>query len=167
MRDALVTQRLRLSVFGLEDARDLHGLFSDPLTHTIGTGPFTSERETVAWIERRIQARRECGYAWYAIRSAEDGALIGNCGVFVGRTGEAEPEIGYEIKHGERGRGFAVEAAQAVVSELRTAAAGRLWATVRPSNHASLRVCARLGFEHDHIESDGRGELLYLVRELR
>lgn len=102
MRETLVTRRLRLRVFGPEDAPELHALFSDPLTHTIGTGPFGSEQETVDWIERRIHARRTSGYGWYGIRALDDDVLIGNCGVFAGRTGEAEPEIGYEIKHGER-----------------------------------------------------------------
>lgn len=167
MRDEIETTRLRLSACMLSDADEFHGLCSDPLTHTIGTGPFRSRAETVDWLERRLKTKREYGFVWYGIRHREGGPLIGGCGILAGRTGAVEPEIGYEIKHSERGSGLALEAAHAVVSELRaTTTVTRLWATVRPRNAASLRICERLGLVLDHVETDKRGELLYLVRNL-
>jgi RimJ/RimL family protein N-acetyltransferase len=41
----------------------------------------------------------------------------------------------------------------------------RLWATVRTWNSASFRVLDKLGFRRDHVVSDERGELVYLVRQ--
>jgi hypothetical protein len=38
MRTLLTTPRLQLSPFSLADSEELHELFSDPLTHTIGSG---------------------------------------------------------------------------------------------------------------------------------
>ncbi|WP_433513069.1 GNAT family N-acetyltransferase [Nonomuraea sp. CA-143628] len=167
MRDKIETIRLRLTACTLNDIDEFHGLFSDPLTHTIGAGPFTSRAETVDWLERRLKTKQDYGFVWYGIRHREGGPLIGGCGILASRTGVLEPEIGYEIKHSERGNGLALEAAQAVVSELQaTTTVKRLWATVRPLNAASLRICERLGLVLDRVETDKRGELLYLVRDL-
>src|ERR1044071_8763916 len=42
MQTLLTTPRLRLRPFCLADAEELHALFADPLTNTIGSGPFTA-----------------------------------------------------------------------------------------------------------------------------
>ena len=41
----------------------------------------------------------------------------------------------------------------------------RIWSTVRAQNAPSLRVLDKLGFRRDHLETDERGELIYLVRD--
>jgi ribosomal-protein-alanine N-acetyltransferase len=109
----IVTGRLELRPFGPEDAAKLHEIFSDPETHTIGQGPFTSLAETAAWISRRAETERQCGLLWYAVRAQDDDRILGNCGLFTGRTGSAEPEIGYEIRRSCQGRGLATEGAHA------------------------------------------------------
>lgn len=164
MRSAIRTERLELRCFGPGDAAELHEIFSDPLTHTIGAGPFRSFAETESWIGRRVDAFDATGLAWYALRLRESGVLVGNCGVFVGRTGSAEPEIGYEIRRAYQGRGLASEAARVVLDECLGAGAGRVWATIRPHNTASLRVAAGLGMAVQYARTDERGELLYLSR---
>jgi ribosomal-protein-alanine N-acetyltransferase len=90
----IVTSRLELRPFRLEDAAELHEIFSDPETHTIGEGPFASLAQTAAWISRRAETQREHGLLWYAARDGAGGRIVGNCGLFAGRTGSAEPEIG-------------------------------------------------------------------------
>jgi [ribosomal protein S5]-alanine N-acetyltransferase len=65
------------------------------------------------------------------------------------------------------GRGYATEAAQAVVTWVSEAGYRQLWAEVRDWNFASRRVLAKLGFretgraEHDAIHGDS----LLTVRE--
>jgi RimJ/RimL family protein N-acetyltransferase len=63
-----------------------------------------------------------------------------------------------------QGRGYACEAAAAVISECARVHVARVWATVRPSNAASLRVLARVGMQLNRIEHDDRGSLHYLSR---
>ena len=162
MRVALQTARMELRCFGPGDAADLHEIFSDPLTHTIGVGPFSSLAQTESWIGRRVKAFDAMGLAWYGLRLRENGLLVGNCGVFVGRTGSAEPEVGYEIRHAYRGRGLAREAARAVLDECFAAGTGRVWATIRPHNTVSLRIATGLGMAVQYARTDERGELLYL-----
>lgn len=105
MTPLIMTSRLELRPFRPEDASELHEIFSDPETHTIGGGPLASLAETAAWISRRAEAERQHGLLWYAVRDRDGSRLLGNCGLFAGRTGSAGPEIGYEIRRSRQGRG--------------------------------------------------------------
>lgn len=156
---------MRLRCFEPADLAELHAIFSDPRTHTIGSGPFTTVEQTAGWIDRRMLAMRTSGLAWYGLRLRDGGRLVGNCGIFAGRTGADEPEIGYEIRHDGRGRGLTGEAARAVLAECFAAGVRRVWATIRPANAASLRIAADLGMTLRHRRADDRGELLYLAAD--
>ena len=160
----IVTSRLELRPFRPEEAAELHEIFSDPETHTIGEGPFTSLAQTAAWISRRAETERQYGLLWYAARDRADGRMLGNCGLFAGRTGSAEPEVGYEIRRSCQGRGLATEAARAVLDDALAGGISRVWATIRPHNTASLRVAAKIGMTPRHTRPDSRGPLVYLAR---
>ncbi len=164
MTPLITTGRLELRPFRHEDAAELHEIFSDPETHTIGEGPFTSLAQTAAWISRRAETELEHGLLWYAIRVRAGGQLLGNCGLFTGRTGRAEPEIGYEIRRSCQGHGLATEAARAVLEDALASGISRVWATIRPHNTASLRVAAKIGMIPRHTTPDSRGPLIYLAR---
>ncbi|MER7007615.1 GNAT family N-acetyltransferase [Dactylosporangium sp. NPDC000555] len=166
MRTSLTTPRLRLRPFTLDDAEELHGLFSDPLTHTIGSGPFTALSQTEQWIRNRISTQKEHGLCWYALRDVDTNTLIGNCGMLKGRTSYAEPEIGYLIRKTHQGRGFASEAAYAVLNECRSAGIERVWASIRPHNTPSRRIVERLGMHIDRTDHDDRGPLIFYVIDL-
>ena len=64
----ITTDRLELRPFRDEDAAELHEIFSDPETHTIGDGPLTCLAQTAAWISR-AETEREHGLLWYAVRA--------------------------------------------------------------------------------------------------
>ncbi|MBF9128578.1 GNAT family N-acetyltransferase [Plantactinospora sp. S1510] len=164
MRPSLTSRRLDLVAFVSDDVEELHEIFSDPQTHTIGGGPFRDIQQTRAWITRRLISHRDLGLCWYALRERSTQRLVGNCGVFAGRTGITEPEIGYEIRYDSQRRGYATEAATAVISECARAGLRRVWATVRPANTASLHVLNRTGMILDHHDEDEKGTLLYLSR---
>lgn len=164
MTPLIMTGRLELRPFRPEDAAELHEIFSDPDTHTIGDGPFTSLAQTAAWISRRADTERQYGLLWYAVRDRVTGRLLGNCGLFAGRTGSAEPEIGYEIRRSFQGQGLASDAARAVLDDALASGIGRVWATIRPHNTASLHVAAKIGMTPRHTTPDSRGPLIYLAR---
>lgn len=166
MSPSLRTPRLQLDAFTASDAIELHALFADPDTHTIGSGPFTAVEQTERWIANRVTAQCDHGLCWYALRCPETGLLIGNCGMLQGRASFEEPEIGYEIRASHRGRGYATEAAGAVLQQCRDAGLRRVWASIRPYNIASRRIVARLGMRLDRTDSDERGELLFYVIDL-
>ncbi|MGH3291459.1 MAG: GNAT family N-acetyltransferase [Trebonia sp.] len=160
----IMTGRLELRPFRPEDTAELHEIFSDPETHTIGEGPFTSLAQTAAWISRRAETERQHGLLWYAVRDRAGGRMLGNCGLFAGRTGSAEPEIGYEIRRSRQGQGLATEAARAVLDDALASGISCVWATIRPHNTASLRVAAKIGMTQRHTRRDSRGPLVYLSR---
>ncbi|MFC4072007.1 GNAT family N-acetyltransferase [Actinoplanes subglobosus] len=166
MAPSLRTPRLRLDAFTADDAVELHALFADPETNTIGSGPFTTFEQTERWIANRVAAQHDHGLCWYALRCPETGLLIGNCGMLRGRTGFEEPEIGYMIRASHRGRGHAAEAAATVLRECRAAGLGRVWASIRPHNGASRHIVTRLGMHVERTESDEKGELLFYLVDL-
>jgi RimJ/RimL family protein N-acetyltransferase len=109
----------------------------------------------------------EIGIGALAICRRAEGDVIGYCALVVGRCSLDEPEIAYELLRRFQGHGYATEAAQALVTAAAATGRRRLWSTVRPGNAASLRVLEKIGFRRDHTTTDDRGEVVWLVRDLR
>jgi RimJ/RimL family protein N-acetyltransferase len=113
-------------------------------------------------------ARGEPGPGLLAVERKDTADVIGYCGlVFHGNGSPDEPELAYELLRAVHGRGYATEAARAVVTWAGDAGYPRLWATVRDWNTASRRVLAKLGFrETGRVEPDAvHGDSLLTVRE--
>ena len=109
----------------------------------------------------------EIGIGALAICRRAEGDAIGYCALIVGRCSLDEPEIAYELLRRFHRHGYATEAARALVTAAAATGRRRLWSTVRPWNTASLRVLEKIGFRTDHIATDERGEVVYLVRDLQ
>lgn len=161
---SLVTDRLDLRLCDVDDIEELHVIFSDPESNTIGNGPFASVGETAAWVARRQERYEQTGLAWYAVRLRSTGELVGNAGCTPGRTGADTPELGYLISAHHRRRHYALEAAGRVLEEM-LAERTRVFATIRPANTASISIVDKLGFRLDRIERDHKGPLHYFVRD--
>jgi RimJ/RimL family protein N-acetyltransferase len=82
----------------------------------------------------------------FAVLLKESGRLIGNAGIRMRTPGVVTADMGYEIAPDEWGRGYASEAARAVLNfgfrELRL---HRVWAECIAGNAASERVLQKLG----------------------
>ena len=117
-------------------------------------------------IEKQRAASTLTGITLLAVTRRDVGDFIGYCGLTVGRASLEEPEIAYVLFQRVHGQGYATEAASAVVDSAITTGRKRLWSTVRPWNTPSFRVLEKLGFERDHVSTDGRGELVWLTRSL-
>lgn len=102
-----------------------------------------------------------------AIEQRSTGEVIGCCGLLESSHFPTdEPEIAFELLHDRWGRGYATEAARAVVEWADAGGVPRLWATVREWNTASRRVLATLGFvETDRVQPDPEhGDTLFITR---
>jgi RimJ/RimL family protein N-acetyltransferase len=85
-----------------------------------------------------------------AITLAATGELIGNCGVRKAAMDAHEADIGYELSPEHWGKGYASEAARAIVefgfSEL---GPHRIWAWIIAENTGSAHVLEKLGMQRE------------------
>ena len=120
----LETERLRLQPWAESDAGELRALHSER-----GNGTPTAEH-TRTLIAKQLAATATTGIALLPIRRRDEGDFIGYCGLIVGRSTAAEPEIAYELLRRAHGRGYATEAASAVLDAAIATGRNRLWSTV-------------------------------------
>jgi RimJ/RimL family protein N-acetyltransferase len=144
MPTSLTTDRLIMRPFSLSDA-PLHAeMISErgPGARHYGAAVGAVERI----IERLLREAAEHGFGLYALERVANAGFIGYSGLIVGRGSISEPEIAYELLSRFHARGYATEAASAVVEAARATGRRRLVATVGPTNTASFRVLKKLGF---------------------
>ena len=129
-------------------------------------GPMPSDIDIRDRIASQLAATTRTGLALLPLRRLVGGDFLGYCGLLVGRASVEEPEIAFELFRNARSRGYATEAARAVLDAAIVSGRSRLWSTVRAWNAPSLRVLDKLGFAHDHTSVDNSGELVWLTRSL-
>lgn len=167
---ALETARLVLRPWRVEEAAVHRELWTErdprvPPHRRIDAAGRPTLEDVEGWIR---DGSRPGSLGLLAVERTGSGDVIGYCGLIDGALGPDEPEIAYELLRRAWGRGYATEAAGAVVALARESGYGRLWATVRAWNVASLRVLANLGFvETDRVDPDAvHGDSLYLTKAL-
>lgn len=156
----LETERLILRPWAESDAAEFCALLSER-----GKGTPTVEHIRTS-IAELLTATAETGIALLPIQRRDEGDFIGYCGLIIGRSTLEEPEIAYELFRHAHGRGYATEAAGAVVDAAGATGRKRLWSTVGTWNTPSLRVLEKLGFDRDRVAMDDRGEHVWLTRSL-
>ncbi|MEV6950562.1 GNAT family N-acetyltransferase [Streptomyces sp. NPDC051183] len=156
----LETERLILRPWAESDAAEFCTLLSE---RGKGTPPVERIRKAIA---EMLAATEETGFALLPVQRRDEGDFIGYCGLIVGRASVEEPEIAYELFQHAHGRGYATEAAAAVLDAAIATGRKRLWSTVGTWNTPSLRVLEKLGFERDHLSMEENGEVVWLTRTL-
>ncbi|MFI8829190.1 GNAT family N-acetyltransferase [Streptomyces sp. NPDC053431] len=156
----LETERLTLRPWAESDAAEFRALLAER-----GKEPPTVEALRT-FIAELLAATENTGIALLPIQRREEGDFIGYCGLITGRATLDEPEIAYELFQRVHGRGYATEAAGAVVEAAIATGRKRLWSTVGAWNAPSLRVLEKLGFERDRVSTEENGEVVWLTRSL-
>ncbi|WP_282694796.1 GNAT family N-acetyltransferase [Streptomyces sp. CC208A] len=156
----LETERLILRPWAESDAPAFCALLAER-----GKGTPEVERIRTA-IAEFLATTENTGIALLPIQRREEGDFIGYCGLIIGRATLGEPEIAYELFQHAHGRGYATEAAGAVVTAAAATGRKRLWSTVGTWNTPSLRVLEKLGFERDRVSTEENGEVYWLTRSL-
>ncbi|MBI5878808.1 MAG: GNAT family N-acetyltransferase [Chloroflexi bacterium] len=108
-----------------------------------------------------------------AVTLKESGVLIGNCGIRVNNVEWREANIGYEIAPELWGRGYASEAARAILTfGFAQLAMHRIWAWCVADNAGSARVLEKLGMtlearerEKELIRGQWYDSLTYAILE--
>ncbi|MFH9612770.1 GNAT family N-acetyltransferase [Streptomyces pratensis] len=156
----LETERLVLRPWAESDAAEFCALLSER-----GKGTPTVERIRTS-IAELLATTATTGLALLPVQRRAEGDFIGYCGLIIGRSTVEEPEIAYELFRRAHGRGYATEAAGAVLDAAVATGRKRLWSTVGAWNTPSLRVLEKLEFERDHVSVEDNGEVVWLTRSL-
>ncbi len=160
------TERLRLRRYTADDADALYDVFADPYARRFY--PRMAKRELVAdWIARSLRGYDEFGFGLWAVEPVGEARLIGDCGLTYQKVeGEKLLEIGYHFLAAERGRGFATEAARAVLTYARdTLGAPFVCSIVHPDNTASATVAGRLHAHRRDYAERGEPRILFYTGE--
>jgi RimJ/RimL family protein N-acetyltransferase len=128
------------------------GLWGDPdVTQFIG-GPFSSE-QVKERLAREIATLREHGIQYWPVFLLATGEHAGCCGLRPYRAEDGVYELGFHIRKALWGRGYAQEAARAVIGyAFETLGAAALFAGHNPANEASRWLLMKMGFEYTHDE---------------
>ena len=146
-RPPLLTERLELRRFAGRDLGPLLTIFGDPhVMRFVGAERRPLTGDGVRSLMRAADGHwSRHGFGLLAVVERESGKVVGEAGLQVLEAGP-DVEVGYTLAHAHWGRGYATEAAQAV---LRWAFAGlrleRVVAVADPANGASLAVLDKLG----------------------
>lgn len=155
----LDTERLRLRPFTFDDEAAVFALVSDPeVARFVRFEAHRTPAETRAFLELVLECYgRGDPFAW-AIVLREDERLIGSCG-FVSQAGERRSaEIGYWLGKPYWGKGYAVEAARALVRfGFEQMNLERVEAKCFVENRAGQRVIEKLGMK---FEGTDRSEMI-------
>ena len=144
---ALETERLHLRRISLDDAEFMLEIWNDPafVRHVGDRGVRTIEQAHEAMKSGALKLYADYGYGPYAMVLKSDGSRIGICGLFR-RESLDHPDIGFSVLPDFCGKGYAGEAASAVLAHARDDLGIReLTAIVAPGNAPSIGLIRKLG----------------------
>lgn len=141
------TERLNLRRLTLEDADLMLAVWNDPafVRHVGDRGIRTLEEARQAMTEGPLMLYEKYGYGPYRVALKNDDTAIGICGIFR-REALSDPDIGFALLPEYCGKGYAFEAARAVIDYARDVLElATLTAIVSPANAASIGLIGKLG----------------------
>lgn len=167
------TPRLVLRALSMDDLDDHQRLFgSDDTVRFVYEEPL--DRTAAAeHLQRRMSPALPEEGQWLNLAVIADGRFVGECGVGLRSAVHRQCEIGYGLLPEARGRGYATEAASAMV-ELAFIALGahRVAGRLDARNIESARVLERLGmrFEgtfrgNEFVKGEWTDEAVYAITE--
>ena len=151
--DDLRTIRLTLRIFRQDDLTFLLDHFSNPLV-----SKYLYDHEPPASIEDARKILEWCmdftseDHCRWCIELSDGKKRIGTCGFHYADKGNHSAEIGYDLSHEYRGRGFMAEALKRMLTfgfdDLHL---NRVYAYVFPMNLTSIHLLGRLGFTREGV----------------
>jgi len=146
----LETARLILRHFNEKDVDPVFAMRSDADVMRFIREPQKRRSEAENWINLTSSRWEDEKIGFCAVIEKSSGKFVGWCGLW--RLKETdEVEVGYALVKDFRGKGYAVEASEALLiygfEELNLK---EIVAVARPENRASWRVMERLGMTYDY-----------------
>jgi len=153
--DTLETGRLALRRLTLDDAALMLAIWNDPafVRHVGDRGIRTIAQAQEAMRQGVLKLYEQYGYGPYRVALRADDTPLGICGLFR-RDSLEVPDIGYALLPEFCGKGYAFEAASAVVAHAAGAVGiARLIAIISPGNAASIGLIRKLGFQFERMHT--------------
>ena len=144
----LETPELLLSELTEEDAALMLAVLNDPdfLRNVGDRGVRTTDDARRYIIDGPMAMYRRYGFGMYKVE-LKDGTAVGLCGL-VKRDGLDDVDIGFAFLPDYRGKGYALEAAQAVLQDARKRVnLTRIVAITLPDNLPSVRLLEKIGLQ--------------------
>jgi RimJ/RimL family protein N-acetyltransferase len=166
------TERLVLRPYEERDFDALHELYADEdVARWLYYGPATPE-ESRAKLGRKIAAHtltEETGLA--AAVELQEGAYVGDAVLFYSARAEHRSiELGFSFLPVHQGKGYATEAARALVDWAFGVGFHRVYGRLEARNTASARVLEKLGMrreghliENEWVKGEWQSELVYAI----
>jgi RimJ/RimL family protein N-acetyltransferase len=151
--------RLEMTAVSVRDAGEMAGVLADPRLHEFTGGRPDSPAELRERYRRWVAGPGEGGTAWlnWIVRTRAGGAAVGTVQATL-RTapdGTRGADIAWVIGVPWQGRGYASEAASALVEWLQARGVRRISASIHPDHSASAAVARRAGLEPTGELHDG------------
>lgn len=148
----LLTQRLRLRPYRLDDAELMFAVFGDAEVMRYSmSGADPTVAATRDRIRKLMDHEANFGFSLWVVEERATGEILGDCGLKQLEDGP-EIEVGYRFAQNQWGKGYAAEAAAACVRYgFETLGLERIVAVVEPPNVASLRVLDKIGLHYQRL----------------
>jgi RimJ/RimL family protein N-acetyltransferase len=145
------------------DLAALVAVYGDPdAMRWVGNGEPLDRAGCRRWLDVTADNYRRRGYGMCALVERHSGITVGFCGL-VHPDGQAEAEIKYALARDHWGRGFATEAARAMLGYGASAhGLSRIIATTAPENTASHRVLEKAGMRSTALRENDDGSFTQL-----
>lgn len=151
MNFTLQTERLALRHLTLDDADLMLAIWNDPafIRNVTDRGIRTLDESREAMSKGALKLYEDHGFGPYHLSLRSDATAIGICGIFV-RDGLDDPDIGFSLLPEFCSRGYAWEAARAVLDYARDELQlPRITAIVAPGNAPSIGLIEKLGLRFE------------------
>jgi [ribosomal protein S5]-alanine N-acetyltransferase len=153
MQSELKSKRLILIQSDVSHASDLFSFWTDPeVSKFMNMESLSTQDEVIDMIEFTNQLAALNQSIRYTVFLKESNQIIGSCGFNYIDFGNERAEIGYDLGKEYWGKGFAFEAASALMNYwFHELGLNRLEARVVPENLRSIRLLNNLGFHFEGI----------------
>lgn len=149
----LETERLTLRRLSTDDAEFILELLTDPafLEYVGDKGVRTVADARDYILSGPIASYQQFGFGLYLVMLKGDGSPIGMCGLLK-RESLPDVDIGFAFLPRYRSRGYAYEAAAAVLAYARAQLGlGRIVAITVPDNAGSIRILEKIGLRFERM----------------
>lgn len=147
--NTIETERLLIRKWDVEkDLDDAFSFYGDAETMRFIPGGVKDREQTRTSLQRMVERDKEEGFGIWPVVHKADRRVIGACGVFYIPDHKPKVEIAWLFDKAYHGRGYATEAARAVMEfAFKKLRLPILYALVHQDNAPSIRVTDRLGMK--------------------